>query len=287
MVSSEEKVVVNQRQKDRYCFIEYQLYWNGSLNRIDLAKEFGMSESQATMDIKSYQKVAPDNLQYDLGEKCYLQSRDFSPKFETLDPQKYLRQLEGIESEKMPSAVSLPSFIRSISPEILRQILSAFRNKEKLHISYQSPRKPAKTDRWVYPLAFVFTVGRWHLRTYCELQNDFRSFVLGRILSIDDSFPIDSKVPDDVDWNTLVTIKIVPSRQLCDCARAIIEKDYEMEKGIAEIAVKKALLKYFLLENQLLKTKFGEIDDESTLIRDNGMVAVKNYKEIESLLLKS
>lgn len=285
MTSTGEKTGVNQRQKERYCFIEYQLYWNGSLNRTDLAEEFGMSESQATMDIKAYQALAPNNLQYDLGKKSYLPSKEFAPQFEALNPQKYLNQLIGDESGDLLPTETLPSFIRSISPSILRTILAAMRNKEKLCISYQSPRRPEKTERWVYPLAFVFTAGRWHLRTYCHLREEFRSFVLGRIISIDDVLSEESDIPEDTEWNSYVTVKIVPSKKLCECAKSIIEQDYKMEQGIAKISVRKALLKYFLLENQLLGTKFAELDDESTLIRDNGMISVKNYKEIEGFLV--
>jgi predicted DNA-binding transcriptional regulator YafY len=187
----------------------------------------------------------------------------------------------------LPEAVTLPSFIRSISPEILRKILLAQRNKEKLCISYQSPRRPDKTKRWVYPLAFVFTTGRWHLRTYCHLREEFRSFVLGRILSIDAILPEEGDVPPDEDWNSYVTVKIVPSDRLCECAKTIIEQDYKMEQGVAEVSVRKALLKYFLLENRLLETEFAELDNESKLIQDNGMIAVKNVDEIISMISKS
>lgn len=280
---SEEKAGINQRQKERYSFIEHQLYWNRSLNRNDLANEFGMSESQATMDIKAYQALAPDNLQYDLGKKHYMPSNNFAPKFWKPDPQKYLGEL--LENEEVDLPIErTPSFIRSIKPEMLLVILETIRNKRKLCITYQSPRRPEKTKRWIYPLAFVFTAGRWHLRTYCLLREDFRSFVLGRIVSIDKTHPEEEQIPDDTDWNEWVTIKIVPSSQLCDRAQAIIAQDYNMKKGIGKISVRKALLKYFLLENCLLETKFAELDDKSTLIRDNGIIAVQNHDEIQGCI---
>ncbi len=60
-----------------------------------------------------------------------------------------------------------------------------------------------------------------------------------------------------------------------------------MEQGVAEVSVRKALLKYFLLENRLLETEFAELDNESKLIQDNGMIAVKNVDEIISMISKS
>lgn len=282
---------ISPRLFERCKFIEFRLFWEGAINRNDLTEEFGISMPQATLDLKSYQDFAPGNLAYDLGKRCYYPADTFKPKFGEPDPQEYLsllnsenKRVSPLSLGKCPAVETLPAFKRPVSSEILREILLALRNGERLHIKYQSPRSPENTDRWVFPLVMVYTLGRWQLRTYCHRRKAFRSFVLGRIISVHGRKEETEEIPKDIQWNREVTVEVVPNKELCKCAKQIIEQDYGMANGRLSQRVRHALLEYFLLENKLLDNLYGEPGGERNLIADNGLITITNVKQIQSYL---
>jgi predicted DNA-binding transcriptional regulator YafY len=87
---------------------------------------------------------------------------------------------------------------------------------------------------------------RWHIRAFSESHNDYRDFVLARILrarSLGRAFP-----PPFADalWGKMLNVQIGPHPGLNAAQRAAIERDYGMRDGKCETAVKAALLPYFL-----------------------------------------
>jgi hypothetical protein len=46
--------------EQRLEFIEFRLFWEGHVNRIDLMDQFGVSVNQASMDLNRYVGFAPD-----------------------------------------------------------------------------------------------------------------------------------------------------------------------------------------------------------------------------------
>ena len=51
--------------EQRLEFIEFRLFWEGSINRADIVDFFGVSVPQASKDLTLYQERAPGNLEYD------------------------------------------------------------------------------------------------------------------------------------------------------------------------------------------------------------------------------
>ena len=54
----------------RLEFIDFRLFWDGRLNRSDMAETFGISAQQASADIAQYERIAPQNLVYDRAERA-------------------------------------------------------------------------------------------------------------------------------------------------------------------------------------------------------------------------
>ena len=52
-------------QAKRFEFMEWRLFWTDRLNRKDLELEFGISTPQASIDLRNYQELAPNNVTYD------------------------------------------------------------------------------------------------------------------------------------------------------------------------------------------------------------------------------
>ena len=62
-------------------FIEFPLFWEGGVNRGDITSRFGVSVPQASNDLGRYKELAGDNIHYDAGEKRYLPTANFHPRF--------------------------------------------------------------------------------------------------------------------------------------------------------------------------------------------------------------
>ncbi|WFB36809.1 WYL domain-containing protein [Kiritimatiellota bacterium B12222] len=279
------------KQQERLNFIEYRLYWDGEISRNDLIEKFQISPAQATLDLKSYQEAAPKNIEYSVTSKRYIPKRSFKPKFIAPDAAEYLSSLLKApttrNSEKdsfSPTTEALPIFIRRIEPSTLQAVVQAMKQSSVIKLDYQSPFRPATGLRRVYPLAFVFVLGRWHLRAYCFERKDFRSFVLGRIIKVHDVGELTESLPPDMHWAEIVEILIKPSKSLTNENRTIIEQDYHMTNGLAKISVRRALLKYFLFENKFSKGSLSEPSHELDLVEDNEVIALENPIQIKAEL---
>jgi WYL domain len=240
--------------RHRLEFIEFRLYWGGTVNRSDLMERFNISINQASGDLSRYQVMAPDNIQYDKSRKCYRAAPDFKPVVLTPDSDRYLAWLrlaaDGIVADAGLSVADLPPFStvpaprRAVPPETLRIIVAAIWHRQALAVRYQSMTSATLTDRWIEPHALAFDGFRWHARSWCRRDGVFKDFVLGRILCVTDLAKALSDPAQDAQWQQLILLEIVPHRGLSPLQRAAIERDYGMEDGVLRLTVREALLSY-------------------------------------------
>ena len=273
--------------KQRLEFIEFRLFWEGTINRKDLTDAFGVSVPQASADIKKYKQSAPGNIYYDKRQKKYLVSSKFEPVLGSINAHKYLSNLsmlsEGLIKADatfmgyIPEFSVVPSFERTIDPYILKKIVRALKEKKAINIQYQSMSRPSPVWRWISPHAFAFDGFRWHVRAYCELTEDFRDFILGRIIDVQNVKASKRSPSDDYKWNHFLILRIGPHPDLTPEQRKIIEKEYKMENGIAQIKVRVAFAYYFLLN-------FRVEEDKDLKVLRNREAILLNYDEIEKYI---
>ncbi|WP_262362748.1 helix-turn-helix transcriptional regulator, partial [Vibrio cholerae] len=136
---------------------------------------------------------------------------------------------------------------RNISPQVLRPLVQAIREKKRVDICYTSLKDGEQSERIISPHTLVCTPLRWHVRAYCEQAGGYRDFVLSRIQGIPDinNNAIHGK-RDDVLWNTKVNVELIPDLRLNEKQRAVIEKDYAMSDGVLRIATNASLVRYVL-----------------------------------------
>lgn len=243
----------------RLEFIDFRLYWEGRINRKDLTEFFDISVPQASSDLKTYQEKAPKNIEYDKSDKFYFATKNFKPVFMTPDPSYYFAQLRlifnGVLKEEesflgqIPSFGSIPNPTRAVDSETLRKILYAINNKMSLEIKYQSMSREQPIWRKIAPHTLAYDGFRWHIRAYCYIRNDFRDFLLVRILELRDLQPAEIDSSADICWHNFIEVKIKPHPGLSEVQKKIIERDYGMENGVGTIKVRAAL--YFYLERHL------------------------------------
>ena len=244
--------------EQRLEFIEYQLFWGGGLNRADITQFFGVSVPQASKDLTQYQELAPDNVVYDRSEKRYFAAKNFTPRFLTPDPDRYLSQLRLVADGAVrldeswvcrpPPFETLPMPRRIVDPGVLRTTVAAIREHHAVEIRYQSlsGNRPQATWRWISPHAIAFDGQRWHARAYCHIDRDFKDFLLPRILKTRATAPAEASAADDNVWNDMVSIAVKPHPKLSDDQKRVVALDFGMRGEQLYVKVRLALLYYLL-----------------------------------------
>lgn len=230
---------MNWGTKQRQEFIEYRLFWEGSINRKDLVDNFGDSVPQASVDMKKYKQSAPNNIYYDKSQKRYLINSNFKPIFGAINAHDYLTKLsmlsKGVIKKEqafigyIPEYSMVPSFDRDIDPNILKKILKILKTGKSIYIYYQSMTRSSSVWRWISPHAFALDGFRWHVRSYCELSEEFRDFILGRILETKNIKNSPVLPSQDFKWNCFVTLQISAHPDLSPDQRRVIEEEFNMK----------------------------------------------------------
>lgn len=246
----------------RLEFIEYRIYWDGGVRRADLTETFGVSTPQASGDLSLYQDLAPGNMVYDSSEKKYVATDGFKAKYCDVSPERYLAYLRDWAGDKLnladgwmsqiPAADAMPIPSRRIQPLVLKQAVSAVRNRWSLEVLYRSLNEDGGVpDGWrtISPHAFAFDGMRWHVRAYCHRDSAFKDFVLSRFDKVQGEQPSDIDAAQDQLWHERVDVTLQANPRLKPHQRAAIEEDYAMEGQRLTLSVRKALL--FYLEKHL------------------------------------
>jgi len=256
MSRQNNKKGVNWSVERRYEFIEFRLYWQGNINRSDLMEAFGISVQQASKDLTNYIEGRKTNLIYDKRLRTYLRGKNFRPRYFQPDAAEYFAQLQAVEHglvaeehswiSVFPGYAATPVPARGVDPQVLRDVLSAIREKVALKIIYQSMSRPEPSVRWIEPHALAFDGFRWHARGFCQNDGVFKDFLLSRIVEVGELGAAASRAEQDEAWCSEIVLEIGPHPELSDNQRRAIEMDYGMIDGKADIVIRKALLFYAL-----------------------------------------
>ncbi len=241
----------------RLEFIEFRLYWEGGINRADIIRQFGVSVPQASKDLALYETSAPGNLRYDKRAKRYRIANDFKPVFLEPNAAMYLSHLRttvgsgdepsGAWLAVVPDFDAMPVPQRRINAALLRDVLSAIRAHRSIELHYQSMSESRPLPEWrrLTPHALANDGMRWHVRGFCHIDRKFKDFILSRCLETRKPDTPGSVPQDDRMWRERFTVVLAPNPALSHSQQRVIAHDYEMEKGLARVSVRKALLYYF------------------------------------------
>lgn len=273
----------------RYRLIEIIAMWEGRLTTNHLQDTFGIGRQQASKDINTYkEEIGPGNLEYDKKLKGYKPTDAFKPVVTTGTADEYLHLLNRNNDLSQTfdtltldvgntEVLSVP--IRNISPKVLRPIVSAARQQKRLDVEYVSIHNPDHDGRVIVPHSIVFTGLRWHVRAWCEKNQQYRDFVLSRFRGIPELMDEKSEhgIDGDKAWNTRVTIKIKPDTRLNREQKTVVAKDYGMKNNVLAIKTRGPLVHYALQQLQ--------IDDKVLRGKPSAQqIMISNYKEIEPWL---
>jgi len=180
--------------RQRLEFIEFRLFWERHVNRIDVMQQFSVSVNQAPLDLNRYIAVAPGNMLYDKSLRTYVRTSGIVCRLRELDAAHYLAQMclisdKVLEEDSywipdLPPYASTPPPVRGVEHVELRSVIDAIRRTDAIEVKYQSLSHPAPRWRWIAPHAIAFDGFRWHARAFCLIDECFKDFLLSRILEI-------------------------------------------------------------------------------------------------------
>ena len=265
----------------RLEFIEFRLFWEGSLQRSDISEQFGVSIPQTSLDIAKYREAAPENIEYDASAKRFVPSTKFEPVFYQPNPGRYLSQLKAIKDDVIeasdtlfgtsPACTVVPVLGRTVTPNSLRRIIQAIRNRKSLSIHYQSmnPSRPDPIWREITPHALASDNSRWHVRAFCHIDEAFKDFILSRFIRVGKLNQPGAAAEDDEAWNDHVHVKLIPNPEFSDPQKATVARDYGMRDGRIKLKVRRALLLYFHKQNRFdVPIKLGNPNDTPIVIEN-------------------
>lgn len=235
-------------------FIEVVLQWEGELTTAKLQAYFDIaSRTTASNLIKKYRKKYPNNLlAYDPKAKSHQPSQNFKPVYTQGTLEEYLSFFG--ESSNHPYLDLIPTPIRNINTELVRQIIQACRQQKRLDIEYYSLSSGDFEGRIISPHTLVNDGIRWHVRAYCEKNQEHRDFVLSRFVGVaEEEGKAQFTIDHDPEWNTWLTVTLQPDPRLSKESQRAIELDYLMENGKKDITCRAALVKYLLQKLRLDK----------------------------------
>jgi len=241
----------------RLEFIEFRLFWEGTLKRGDITDRFGISVAQASADLALYKRLAPKNLDYDLSMKRFVAAENFRPRLFQPSADRYLVQLKAISDNVIstenanigspPAIDSMPIPHRRVDPLILRRVLKTIHRAKGIKVYYHSMNvsRPVPLWREITPHALAFDGLRWHVRAYCHLESRFKDFILSRFLDLGQEVPPAAVATDDIQWVSLFDVSLIPNPKLSKSQKKTVALDYNMKNGEVRIPVRRALLYYF------------------------------------------
>ena len=245
----------------RLEFIDFRLFWDGRLNRRDLAETFGISSQQASVDIGQYEQMAPNNLVYDRAAKTYRRTESFAPAFIGESVDRYLLQLVAIENrwirredtwfDATPPLEVVTLRRRTTDPTVLLRVLDAMHKRMEIDIEYGSLTGSVQPSRTIAPHALAHSAGRWYVRSWSRDHNDFRDYNLNRINAVTDPRPSPVDPALDFEWVHTMNLVILPNPALTREHQATVAAEHGMTDGRLVFPCRLSLSFYLMREHNL------------------------------------
>ena len=234
-------------QRERLFYIEFLALFTGQVGRKDLVSRFGISEPAATKDLSLYAELAPDMLNYNLRQRCYVLAGG-QPYFEHNVDQALFSllgeraiALDSEHAKRLDGWIS-SSIKRKMSLNLVATITRCIYQKRRVAAFYGS-MSSGHRSRDLSPLALVHDGLRWHVRCYDHEKESFRDFNLSRFIDISEGDPSEVSLSEDLSWTTRVTLRLAPHPKAEHPETIRLDYDFEETKSVE---LRTCLVGYFL-----------------------------------------
>jgi len=246
----------NQTSKEELFYIDFRLYFFGSISRSDLMERFGISSASATRKLTEYKENFGENLKFSNSSKSYIISNNFKPRFSHNLEQSLTAITKGFGDSRVKVSDTFipcetPLMFNRPDIDVLASITRAIYLKKATKLKYSS-FSSGETHREIVPFALINDGVRWHTRAYCRNRDRFSDFVLTRMRDVEvlmNSSVEKYELPEfDNQWSRIVELDIIPhpNPENNDGHPEIIEKDFGMVDGILKIKMRDPIIGYAL-----------------------------------------
>lgn len=235
-------------QRERLFYLEFLAIFTGQVSRKDLVARFGISEPAATKDLSLYAELAPDMLQYDLRQKCYVLANG-TPYFNhKIDQALYSLAGERAIAIDTEHAKRLQSWVncsikRKMPLPLVASITRCMYQRRQMAAEYASLSSGSR-ERLLSPLALVNDGLRWHIRCFDHEHKEFRDYNLTRFNIVRQVDRSEVSLDDDKEWNTEVRLRLVPHPEAKH--PETIRMDYDIQDDAKYVTLRACLVGYFL-----------------------------------------
>lgn len=232
-------------QRERLIFLDRCFTWRGMANRRDLIERFDISMAQAALDFRAYLALASHSPPtYDAVRKTYFAAEDHQSLAATT-----LTEAFEILADDQPNSPSsaLPKPQRAADRKVISRLHQSIRRGEALHIRYTSISSGPDEGQWIAPIRFTSDGESVHLRAFSFKHEEYRHYHPIRI-SPDSTFEVKTpaeNLPEDKDWDTLVTIWLRPKSGLSAPQVEVVRLEFGFEGDFLRVKTRKALEFFF------------------------------------------
>ena len=257
---------------ERFAYIETELFWGDGFTAGQMARAFGISRQMAQTIIGQYREQYPGQMRYVARHRRHEATESFEPVFIRPSPLAFLDFLRGhalvglYRDEYDWSDLPVADVDQLLRPELslkpLRLVLASMRGRRTVRIHYLKqdlePGAGSMSIRVISPNHLVFAEGRYHVRAYCHLKKLYRDFVLSRIVRAGPTMDDWVSSDEDMEWNELAEMRLIPNPLLPSFAQILILKGFETaEPGIRIIRCRKALVHYVKRRLRSVDARYG------------------------------
>lgn len=241
----------NWAARERLRRVEVLLWWRGWVGRSDLTEGFGISAAQASGDLQRYAELNPGSMLYQTRRKRYEGAPEMrcvlhKPVFEEA-----VRELLGVAvpvaaTGESPQVAMVDIPARACDPTVARRVMIALLEQRWLAVKYASLKSGTHEWRRIAPTRFGWDGQRWHVRSWCGKNGEWRDFVLGRMSETE--WPLDpaENLPEDAAWEKIETVRLTINPELNPEKREALRMDYGLTGDTLELRVREAMKPYVL-----------------------------------------
>lgn len=246
---------MNHDMLRRFAFIETRLLWGGGFTASELAEGFGIARQNAQHTIQVYQKLHPEQMQYERSQHRQVSKETFEAIYIRNDVARFLEYQRAVnhisQFHDEPGWSDLPftdadSLVRPIyDHNALHLVLESLRQQAVVEIDYWS--KNQARPRLISPHHLVFADARYHVRAYCHDTHEYRDFVLSRMMRAERTAVPWVSEQGDQEWHHRQDLAFKINPDLPRSAQAAIRLDFLSEEKEALLrmrGVRVALIRY-------------------------------------------
>lgn len=245
----------------RLVMLKLLLLWEGRLNRGRLMDLFDLSSNSASVWIREFREQHPDWLTWDTKTRSFHSTPAAYKTWRASDPRRLadatsLAQYLALVGLPYATASGAPGDgglvaafpdLSTPSPQHFAVISEAIRLGRAVQLTYWSTQNPEPQQRVISPHNLIRAGRRWHVRAYCDTQQDFRDYALGRIVNVKLlESPATKGEQDDKAWLTAVQVRLVAHPDLTPAQESLIRFEYFSNTAARVQTCRGALVSYFI-----------------------------------------